>query len=54
MARIKGITTEQADKSLELIIRTMGLMEFITIQAKNLSGGNKRKLSCAMTLMLSP
>jgi ATP-binding cassette, subfamily A (ABC1), member 3 len=32
----------------------MGLSEFMSVLAKNLSGGNKRKLSCAMTLMLSP
>lgn len=39
---------------MNLIIRTMGLDDFRSVQAKNLSGGNKRKLSCAMTLMLSP
>ena len=32
----------------------MGLNDFINILAKNLSGGNKRKLSCAMTLIISP
>jgi ABC-2 type transport system ATP-binding protein len=32
----------------------MGLNDFINVLAKNLSGGNKRKLSCAMTLMISP
>lgn len=32
----------------------MGLTEFTNVPARNLSGGNKRKLSCAMTLILSP
>ena len=32
----------------------MDLHEFLNVPAKQLSGGNKRKLSCAMTMMLSP
>ena len=32
----------------------MELTEFLNVKAKNLSGGNKRKLSCAMTLMINP
>ena len=44
IARIKGLTQVQTVKSLELVITTMGLFEFMNITAKNLSGGNKRKL----------
>lgn len=32
----------------------MDLIEFLNVPAKQLSGGNKRKLSCAMTMMISP
>ena len=32
----------------------MDLGEYLHVKAKNLSGGNKRKLSCAMTLLLCP
>jgi ABC-type multidrug transport system ATPase subunit len=37
-----------------LVIRTLDLHEFTKVKAGNLSGGNKRKLSCALTLMTSP
>jgi len=39
---------------MNLIIDTMDLDQFRETRAGNLSGGNKRKLSCALTLLLSP
>lgn len=39
---------------MDFIIDTMDLQDFRKVAAGNLSGGNKRKLSCALTLMLCP
>jgi len=39
---------------MDFIIDTMDLQDFRKVPAGNLSGGNKRKLSCALTLMLCP
>jgi len=39
---------------MDFIIDTMDLQDFRKVRAGNLSGGNKRKLSCALTLMLCP
>jgi ABC-type multidrug transport system ATPase subunit len=38
----------------DLIIKTLDLDYFRNTRAENLSGGNKRKLSCAMSLMVCP
>ena len=54
IARIKGLSSHEINQNVELIVTTMDLHEFLNIPAKQLSGGNKRKLSCAMTMMLSP
>lgn len=54
IARIKGLSSNEINQHLELIVTTMDLYEFLNIPAKQLSGGNKRKLSCAMTMILSP
>lgn len=40
--------------NMDFIIDTMDLQDFRKVRAGNLSGGNKRKLSCALTLMLCP
>jgi ABC-type multidrug transport system ATPase subunit len=40
--------------NIELVVDTMDLGEFRDTMAGNLSGGNKRKLSCAATLLLCP
>ena len=54
IARLKGLNNITMERNLLLITSTMELTDFMNVQARNLSGGNKRKLSCAMTLMLSP
>lgn len=36
------------------MLKTLDLEEYFKIKACNLSGGNKRKLSCAMTLLVYP
>lgn len=54
IARIKGLSHKQYIQNKNLIIRTLDLEEFEKIRAANLSGGNKRKLACALTLMISP
>jgi ATP-binding cassette subfamily A (ABC1) protein 3 len=54
MAHVKGLTREQFENNSKLIIETLDLSEFVHVLARNLSGGNKRKLSCAMTLLVSP
>ena len=54
MARIKGLSTANFENNLKLIVQTLDLDEFMNVRAGNLSGGNKRKLSCALTLLVSP
>ena len=54
MARIKGLSDKEFTNNKNLIINTLDLQEFAQIRAQNLSGGNKRKLACALTLILSP
>jgi ABC-type multidrug transport system ATPase subunit len=54
IARIKGLSSQDFDRNITLILKTMDLEEFKNVRASNLSGGNKRKLSCAMTLVLCP
>lgn len=54
IARLKGINKLDLAHNVELIIDTLDLKEFKNVRACNLSGGNQRKLSVAMTLLLSP
>ena len=54
MARIKGLSEKEFINNENLIINTLDLQEFKKVRASNLSGGNKRKLACALTLMISP
>jgi len=54
IALIRGLNKQDASDNTELILQTMGLTEFTDVAAMNLSGGNRRKLACAMTLMLKP
>lgn len=37
-----------------LIVQTLDLVDYLDVRAGNLSGGNKRKLTCALTLLVSP
>ena len=54
LARVKGLSSEEFENNHQLIVETLDLTEFLNVRAGNLSGGNKRKLSCALTLLVSP
>ena len=54
MGRIKGLSSGDIEKNSEIILKTLELEEFRHVVSDKLSGGNKRKLSCALTLMLCP
>ena len=54
MARIKGLSQQQREHSKKVIMDTLELTYFQKTLAKNLSGGNKRKLCCAMSLIMCP
>ena len=53
-ARIKGIPSEMQSEIIETTITEMSLTEHRTKPAGTLSGGNKRKLSVAISLVGSP
>ena len=53
-ATIKGV---RADLKTELVIRQireLDLVKYANVHAGKLSGGNKRKLSCAIALIGNP
>ena len=52
--KIKGIKEEYLDKVVNAMIEEMSLSEFTTKIAGRLSGGNKRKLSVAISFLCSP
>ena len=52
IGRIKGISCEEYLNNKELIIKSLDLTEYKNIYARHLSGGNKRKLAVAMTLLI--
>ena len=54
MARIKGLSYEQREHNKRVIMDTLELTYFKNTVATNLSGGNKRKLCCAMSLIMCP
>lgn len=47
VGRLKGLTKEDREFNKTLIKKTLDLEPFSKTKAGNLSGGNKRKLSCA-------
>ena len=51
---MKGLGVSDSQHNIDLIINSMDLTEYLHVRACNLSGGNKRKLCCAMTLLLCP
>lgn len=51
---MKGLSGEDRDRNKKLIIETLELTEFTNTRAGTLSGGNKRKLCVALTLMVCP
>ena len=54
IGKLKGIRKEDLERNVALVIEMMDLKGFKTVQAGNLSGGNKRKLCCALSLILCP
>lgn len=54
IAQLKGISKDDLAHNIKLLIDTLDLREFAEVRACNLSGGNMRKLSVAMTMLLSP
>lgn len=54
IARCKGLTQAQFENNLNVIVETLNLLEYLDVKAEFLSGGNKRKLSCALTLLVHP
>ncbi len=54
VASLKGISGQRRETIKRLIMETLELNYFSDTLAKNLSGGNKRKLCCAQSLMLCP
>ena len=54
VAALKGIAGERRENFKKLIMQNLDLTPFKNTYAKNLSGGNKRKLCCAQSIMLSP
>ena len=53
-ARIKGIREDFRDDLIEKQIKDMDLTDYINVHAGRLSGGNKRKLQCAIALIGNP
>ncbi len=54
IGRIKGLSREDIEFQRELIKQTLDLTQFGDKQAGQLSGGNKRKLCCAISLLANP
>lgn len=54
VASLKGVSGPECDLFKRLISQNLDLLPFKNTLAKNLSGGNKRKLCCAQAIMLNP
>lgn len=54
MGEIKGLSLAEIEFQKEFIKHTLDLDAYSNTWAKNLSGGNKRKLVCAMSLVACP
>ena len=54
VASIKGIEGQSLERIKRLLLETLELKEFVNTKAGNLSGGNKRKLCCAQSLIMCP
>ncbi|EGR31530.1 hypothetical protein IMG5_107500 [Ichthyophthirius multifiliis] len=50
-ARLKGITKKEEKEEVEKVIKKLNLQEFQDFQSKQLSGGMKRRLSVAISLV---
>ena len=51
---VKGLSNEEIEFQTEFIKKTLDLEPFAKTKSDNLSGGNKRKLVCAMSLLACP
>lgn len=54
ISRVKGLSGSQFENNVKLVVDTLDLRDFLNVRAGNLSGGNKRKLCCALTLLVQP
>lgn len=54
VASLKGVSGERREVFKRMIMQNLDLTFFKNTLAKNLSGGNKRKLCCAQAIMLNP
>lgn len=52
ISHVKGLSSSQFENNLNLVVDTLDLRDFMNVRAGNLSGGNKRKLCCALTLLV--
>lgn len=54
IANIKGLSQAETAQQIQFIKQTLDLTPFGDKQASQLSGGNKRKLCCAISLIANP
>ena len=54
IGEVKGLSDDEIEFQKKFVMRTLDLNPYINVKAKDLSGGNKRKLVCAMSLMACP
>lgn len=54
MAEVKGLSADDKEFQKTFIKKTLDLLPYVNTRAMNLSGGNKRKLVCAMSLIGGP
>ena len=54
ISEVRGIAQSQIEDHKRFIMKTLDLESFEKTQAQNLSGGNKRKLVCAQSLVGRP
>jgi ABC-type multidrug transport system ATPase subunit len=52
LARVKGVTKKEFQNNIKIILQNLEMSEFEDTLAFNLSLGDKRKLSFAMTLIV--
>ncbi len=53
-ADLKGLTAHHKKQQINYVINALRLDEFAQIPSEDLSGGNKRKLCVAISMMVSP
>jgi len=54
IGQIKGLDAAALAAQSEYVKKTLELQPFSNVRAENLSGGNKRKLCCAISLLANP